>query len=148
MKANEIKLRLVKIDGVNVFFGKGVFNTETALCLEKSGKFGKKHTSTYAITSSHIKRSGNKSYCLIDLGKHISIGENSKNKSSGTSIDLNSEKNMKIINQIQHLTQRRVWEAHAKKMKYSIWQTIILLFSGMGIMAFIVNIIRALGVMF
>jgi len=146
MKANEINLRLVKIDGVNVFFGKGIFNTETALCLEKSGMFGKKHTSTYAITSSHIKRSGNKSYCLIDLGKHISIGENTK--SSGTSIDLNSKKNMLIINQIQHLTQRRVWEAHAKKMKYSIWQTIILLFAGMGIMGFIVNIIKALGVMF
>jgi len=147
MKANEIKLRLIKIDGVNVFFGKGIFNTETTLCLEKSGILGKKHTSTYAITSRHIKRSGNKSYCFIDLGKHISIGENTE-KSDGTSIDLNSKKNMKIINQIQHLTQRRVWEAHAKKMKFSIWQTLILLFAGMGIMGFIVNIIRALGVMF
>ena len=147
MKTNEIKLRLIKIDGVNLFFGKGVFNTETALCIEKSGGFlFKKHSSTYAVTNSHIKRSKNKSYCLIDLGMHISIGENIK--SEGVSIDLNSRKNMKIINQIQYLTQRRVWEAHQKKGKISIWAQLILIFCGMGIFYFITSIVRSLGIMF
>lgn len=148
MKANEIKLRLIKIDGVNVFLGKGIFNTETALCIEESGFLFKKHSSTYAITSSHIKRSGKKSYCLIDLVKHISIGENTIDESEGTSINLNSKKNMKIINQIQYLTQRRVWEAHSKKGKLSIWAQLILIFCGMGILFFIESITRAMGIMF
>jgi len=147
MKPNELKLRLIKIDGINIFYGKGIYNTETTLCTEKKGFFGK-NKSYYAITTEHIKRGKKgKGYCIIDLNQHTSIGE-IVTKSEGKSIDLNSEKNVKIINQIQYVTQRANWEARVRKMKMSIWSQLILIFCGMGILFFITSMLQSIGVMF
>jgi len=146
MKANEIKLRLIKIDGINTFFGKGIYNTETTLCTEKSGLFFKKVKSIYGVSSEHIKRGKKgKALCIIDLNTHTSVG---KVEVEGNSINLDSKKNIKLINQIQYVTQRANWEAHQRKMKMSIWAQLILIFCGMGILFFITSILRSLGVMF
>jgi len=145
MKPNEIKLRLIKIDGINVFYGKGIYDTETTLCTEKSGLFGK-NKSFYSITTEHIKRGKKgKGYCIIDLNQHISIGEI---EAEGMSINLNSEKNIKIINQIQYVTQRANWEAHLKRLKMSIWAQLTLIFCGMGILFLVTSILKSLGAVF
>jgi len=142
MKPNEIKLRLIKIDGINVFFGKGVYDTETTLCTEKSRL--KRNKSIYHISSEHIKRSKKgKALCIIDLSNHTSINEQ---KVNGTSVNPNSdEKDIKTINQIQYVTQKSNWEAHLRKMKMSIWTQLILIFCGMGILFFAESLLRAMG---
>jgi len=136
MKANQLNLRLIKIEGINLFFGKGVYNTETNLCTEKSGFLLKKTKSIYLIDSDHVKRSGNKAYCFVDLGTHKSLNPHTNPKDN------------KLINQIQYLTQKQKWEANIKKRKLSKWEQLILLFCGMGVFFFITSIIRSLGIMF
>jgi len=134
MKPNEIKLRLIKVEGINVFFGKGIFDTETTICIEKSGFFLKRETSRYNVNSDHIKRCGNKAYCFVDLGTHQSINPTS------------NPKNLKLINQIQYLTQQKKWEANIKQRRYSRIQQLILIFCGMGVLFMIESIFRAIGV--
>jgi len=137
MKANEIKLRLIKIDGINVFFGKGIYDTETTLCTEKKGFLFKGSKSIYNVTSEHIKRSKKgKALCIIDLATHQSINPHTEGK------------DIKTINQIQYVTQKANWEAHLKRLKMSVWAQLILIFCGMGLLFFIESILRAMGVMF
>jgi len=137
MKPNEIKLRLIKIDGINVFFGKGIYDTETTLCTEKKGFLFKGNKSIYNVTSGHIKRSKKgRALCIIDLATHQSINPHTKNK------------DIKTINEIQYVTQKANWEAHLKRLKMSVWAQLILIFCGMGIFFLITTIVRNLGIMF
>jgi len=137
MRANEIKLRLIKIDGINVFFGKGIYDTETTLCKESSGFLLKKTKSIYNVTSEHIKRSKKgRALCIIDLATHKSINPHTENK------------DIKTINQIQYVTQKANWEARLKRLKMSVWAQLILIFCGMGIFFLITTIVRNLGIMF
>lgn len=135
LKVNEIKIKLIKIDGTNTIFGKGILNTETTLCLESKGKI-KKQKSRYHINSIHIKRDKRgKAVCFVDLNTHKSFNPNE------------DKKDIKTINQIQYVTQSANWEAHQNKMKISKWQVLMYMFAGMGIFFLIVSIFRAIGVM-
>lgn len=135
MKVNEIKIKLIKIDGTNTIFGKGILNTETTLCLEKKGRI-KKTVSRYHIDSTHIKRDRKgKALCFMDLNTH---------KSFNPKLD---EKDIKTINQIQYVTQAANWEAHQNKMKVSKWQILIYMFAGMGLFFLITSALKAIGVM-
>ena len=133
MKFNEIKIKLVKIDGTNIILGKGILNTETTLCLEKKRGL-KKQESRYHISSNHIKRDKKgKALVFIDLGNHKSFEPDAKTK------------DIKTINQIQYVTQSANWEAHQNKLKISKWQILIYMFSGMGLFFLIVSALQALG---
>jgi hypothetical protein len=136
MKINEIKIKLVKIDGTNTIFGKGILNTETTLCLEQKGKI-KKAKSRYHINAKHIKRDKKgKALCFIDLNTHKSFSPNE------------NDKDIKTINQIQYVTQSANWEAHQNKMKISKWQILIYMFSGMGVFFLVMSILKIFGVLF
>jgi len=128
---NEISIDLLKIDGNSVFNGKGKYNTETTLCTEKTGKI-RKRVSRYHVNPLHIKRYPfGTGLIFIDLSTHKSFNPHTE------------EKDIKTINQIQYVTQSANWEAHQNKMKMNKWQTLIVLFAGMGLFFLITAIIGA-----
>jgi hypothetical protein len=125
---NEIVVDLLKIEGNSVFSGKGKYNTETTLCVEKTGTI-RKHFSRYHINPLHIKRYPyGTGLIFIDLSTHKSFNPHTE------------EKDIKTINQIQYVTQSANWEAHQNKMKMNRWQTLIVMFAGMGLLFLILEI--------
>ncbi len=149
-----MKLRLIKLEGSILILGKGIYNTENTLCVEKTGKIFKSK-SIYCIDSAHIKRnkkSGLRTlpYVVIDLATHLSVSNpfgKGKITTDGKSIDLASgRKDIKIINQVQRVTQASVWEARQKKLKHSKWEILMFMFAGMGLMFLITSALKALGV--
>ena len=129
-KLNEMKIKLIKIDGVNILYGKGKLETDKNLITEKIGKLFRAIT-TYKVEPKHIKREKRgKAVIGIDLKTHKSID-----------LATLSITNLKCQNCLEYLIQKKNWEARQKNLKYSTTQTLIILFAGMGLFFLVTQII-------
>lgn len=130
MKLNQLKIKLIKIDGINILHSKGILNTDNNLVEEKRG-FLFKDKNNYKIDTKHIKR-GRKGEAtiFIDLKEGKSFNPHTS-----------SNPNLKCQNCLQYLLQKKNWEARQTTKKIDKWQALEIFFAGIGFFFLLTHII-------
>ncbi|MFQ5825637.1 MAG: hypothetical protein ACE5JB_16485 [bacterium] len=132
MKLNKLKVKLIKIDGINVLHGKGILDTEKDLVEEKRGFFFK-DKNTYKVDTKHIKRDKKgKALLFIDLKEGKSFNPHTQDNP-----------NLKCQNCLQFLLQKKNWEARQTTKKIDKWTALYIFFAGIGFFFLITQIIGA-----
>jgi len=130
MKLNKLKVKLIKIDGINILHGKGILDTEKELIEEKQGFLFRDKT-TYKINTEHIKREKKgKAIIFIDLKEGKSFNPQSANNP-----------NLKCQNCLQFLLQKKNWEARQSIKKIDKWHGLAIFFAGIGFFFLITQVI-------
>jgi len=130
MKLNKLKVKLIKIDGINILHGKGILDTEKELVEETRGRIFK-NKNTYKINTKHIKRERKgKAIIFIDLKEGKSFNPQSQDKP-----------NIKCQNCLQFLLQKKNWEARQSTKKIDKWHGLAIFFAGIGFFFLITQII-------
>lgn len=130
MKLNQLKVRLIKIDGINVLKSKGILNTDTNLVVEKKG-FLFRDENKYKINTEHIKRSRKgKAIIFIDVKESKSFNP-----------DTAKNPNIRCQNCLQYLLQRKNWESRQVMKKISKWNALFIFLAGIGFFFLLTQVI-------
>jgi len=130
MPINQLKVRLIKIDGINILFGKGKLDMDKSLIEEKQGKIFR-DTTTYKIKTEHMKRTKKgKALMFIDVKEGKSFNPETAKKP-----------NIKCQNCLQFLMQRKNWESRQVMKKISKWNALFIFLAGIGFFFLITQVI-------
>jgi len=130
MKLNQLKVKLIKLDGINLLHSKGLLLMDKSIVEEKKGMFFKDKT-TYKINTKHIKRSKKgKAFLFIDVKEGKSFNPQSSDKP-----------NIKCQNCLQYLLQKKNWESRQVMKKHNRWETLFIFLAGIGTFFLITQVI-------
>lgn len=131
MKSNELKVKLIKIDGINIFpKAKGILESDKQIVRERKG-FLFRDIQNYSINTQHLKRdTKGKPVFFIDLKTHKSINPHTTEKAD-----------IKGQNALGYLMQEKNWKARQQNKKIDKWTALIILFAGMGLYFLITSIL-------
>lgn len=131
MKLNQLKINLIKLDGVNVIQSKNaILDSKTGVVFEKKG-FLFREKENYKIETDHIKRSKKgKMLIFIDMKTKKSINPHTSNSVSG-----------KCQNCLGYLMQEKNWKARQQNKKIDRWMAIAYLFAGIGLFYLITQLV-------
>jgi len=130
MPINQLKVRLIKIDGINILFSKGMLDMDKSLIEEKQGRIFKEKT-TYKIKTKHMKRTKKgKALMFIDVKEGKSFDPETTEKP-----------NIKCQNCLQYLLQKKNWESRQVMKKISKWNALFIFLAGIGFFFLITQVI-------
>ena len=141
MKLNELKVKLVKISGTNIFYGKGKLELDRHIITESKGFWFMKKSTRYIIDTAHIKRDRKgKALVFLDMNTHKSLGD----KITKSILPLNQSIDGELLNTLDFLVDKEYHKANMEIPKLSRWEKISYMFVGFGVLFFILEIIKAI----